>query len=165
MERIVQQKENEILEKERLRLELLKKDREILTISLQISQQKEDFADVRSEIDKILSKDKPDKIFLSVQELKTSINAKIRLSEDWGDIKLHFEKVHPDFFASLKSEFKNLTHNDLKLCVYSKLRFSTKEISRMLNIKPRSVQVSRYRLKKKMNIPEDIIFDDFIEER
>jgi len=164
-ERISQQQEKEKLEKKRLKLELLEKDREILTNVLQISQQKEDFTNVRSEIEKILSKDNSDKVLDSFQELNTIITAKIKLSDDWEHIKIHFEKVHPDFFSRLKSEFQGLTQNDLKLCAYSKLRFSSKEISRLLNINPRSVQVSRYRLKKKMNIPEDINFDDFIEER
>ena len=164
-ERISQQKEKEILDKKKLKLKLLEKDREILTHILQINQQKEVLTDVRTEIDEIIHNYKPEEIQSSVAQLKSSINTRINLSDDWKQIKLHFEKIHPNFFSSLKTDFPDLTLNDLKYCAYSKLRFSSKEISRIMNINPRSVQVSRYRLKKKMNIPEEINFNDYIEAR
>ena len=45
--------------------------------------------------------------------------------------------------------------NEKRLCAYIKLNLSTKDISRMLHVEEKSVQMARYRLKKKMNIPAD----------
>jgi len=161
-ERLLQQKEKEKLEKQRLEIVLDEKHREILTHAIQINQQKEVLTTVQSEIVGIIKLEDPLEIINSVKQLASEIKTKIDLSDDWQQIKLHFEKVHPEFFNRLKTDFSDLTINELKLCAYTKLKFSSKEISRLLNINPSSVQMSRYRLKKKMNIPEEVNFNDFI---
>jgi tetratricopeptide (TPR) repeat protein len=161
-ERLLQQKEKEKLEKQRLEIELDEKHREILTHALQINQQREVLTTVQSEIVDIVKLADPREIINSVKQLTSEIKTKIDLSDDWQQIKIHFEKVHPEFFSRLKADFPNLTTNEMKLCAYTKLKFSSKEISRLMNINPASVQMSRYRLKKKMNIPEEVNFNDFI---
>ncbi len=161
-ERLFQQKEKEKLEKQRLEIVLDEKHREILTHAIQINQQKEVLTSVQSEIVGIIKLEDPLEIINSVKQLTSEIKTKIDLSDDWQQIKLHFEKVHPEFFNRLKIDFPDLTINELKLCAYTKLKFSSKEIGRLININPSSVQMSRYRLKKKMNIPEEVNFNDFI---
>jgi len=42
------------------------------------------------------------------------------------------------------------------------MNFKGKEIIRLLNINPQRVPVARYRLKRKMNLPEAVNFKDFI---
>jgi DNA-binding CsgD family transcriptional regulator len=116
---------------------------------------------IQSEIGQIIEL-KVQTILSSLEKLNTQIKTKLNLSDDWDQIKIHFEKVHPDFFTRIKEDYPDLTVNDLKLCAYSKLKFSNKEIGRLLNINASSVQVSRYRLKKKMNISEETNFEDFI---
>ena len=41
----------------------------------------------------------------------------------------------------------------MKLCVYTKLNLSTKEIANLMNISVRSVEMARYRLRKRLNLP------------
>ena len=143
-------------------MKLDEKHREILTHAIQINQQKEVLTSVQSEIINIIKLEEPEKIINSLKQLTSEVKTRIDLSDDWYQIKLHFEKVHPEFFQKLISEFPGLTVNELKLCAYTKLKFSNKEIGRLLNINSSSVQVSRYRLKKKINFPEEVNFDDFI---
>ena len=45
-----------------------------------------------------------------------------------------------------------LTNNDLRLCAYLRLNLSSKDISPLLNISLSSVEIKRYRLRKKMNL-------------
>ena len=45
-----------------------------------------------------------------------------------------------------------LTPNDLRLCAYLRLNLSSKEIAPLLNISVRSVEIKRYRLRKKMDL-------------
>jgi uncharacterized membrane protein len=161
-ESLIQQKERERLEKQNLELQLDEKHREILTHVMQINQQKEVLTSVQSEINNIIKLEKPDRIMDSVKQLNADIKTRLDLSDDWDQIKLHFEKVHPEFFNRIKNDYPQLTVYDLKICSYAKLKFTNKEISRLLNINTSSVQVSRYRLKKKMNIAEEVNFDDFI---
>ena len=156
------EKEKDALAKQKLELELHEKHREILTHSLQINQQKEVFSGINSKLVNILKLEDPLKIKQSVNLLNAEVKASVDLSDDWAQIKLHFEKVHPQFFITLKNEYPGLSNNELKLCAYVKLKFSNKEISRLLNVNSASIHVARFRLKKKMNLPEEISFDEFI---
>jgi tetratricopeptide (TPR) repeat protein len=164
-ERLLQQKEKEQLEKQKLELTLDEKYREILTHTLQINQQREVLTSIQSEITDIIKLEDAQEIINSVKLFNSEIKSRIDLSDDWQQIKLHFEKVHPDFFDKLKSDFPELTTHELKMCAFTKLKFSSKEIGRLININPKSVQMLRYRVRKKMNIPEDVNFNDFITER
>ena len=55
-----------------------------------------------------------------------------------------------------------LTSNDLRLCAYLRLNLSSKEIAPLLNISPRSVEVKRYRLRKKMDLKHESSLTDYI---
>jgi len=156
------EKEKDALEKQKLELQLHEKQREILTHSMQIYQQKEVLSNIGSKLNIILEQQEPVKIKSSVKILNDEVKTSIGLSDDWEQIKLHFEKVHPLFFKTLKDEYPELSVNDLKLCAYTKLKFSNKEISRLLNINSSSVHIARYRLKKKLKMPEESNFDEFI---
>ena len=67
-----------------------------------------------------------------------------------------------DFIKELKTKYPKLTPNDLKLCTYLRLNLSSKEIAPLLNISVRSVEISRYRLRKKMGLPTEINLVDHI---
>jgi len=75
---------------------------------------------------------------------------------NWDDFKLHFEKVHPDFFTKLGNAYPSLSQTDNKHCAYIRMKLNTKEIARLLGISATSVQMARFRLKKKMNLGKDI---------
>ncbi|MGC9345044.1 MAG: helix-turn-helix transcriptional regulator, partial [Bacteroidales bacterium] len=70
--------------------------------------------------------------------------------------KTYFEEVHEEFFKRLKEKHPNLTPRDLNLCAYIKMNLSNKEIASLLNISTRGVEISRYRLRKKLDLLRDI---------
>ncbi len=94
----------------------------------------------------------------TIAELKKMIKI---LSEDdnmakeWEGFAKHFDKVHSDFLAELKDKHPAITPNELKLCAYLRMNLSTKEIAQLLNITVRGVEISRYRLRKKLQIPSE----------
>jgi DNA-binding CsgD family transcriptional regulator len=67
-----------------------------------------------------------------------------------------------NFLKKIKSIHPALTSNDLRLCAYLRLNLSSKEIAPLLNISPRSVEVKRYRLRKKMDLPHEANLSDYI---
>ena len=102
----------------------------------------------------------------AVAEIKKMIKA---LSEDdnmdkeWDNFSKHFDKVHSDFLIALKELHPTITPNELKLSAYLRMNLSTKEIAQLMNISVRGVEISRYRLRKKLSIPtEDSLFDYLI---
>ncbi|MFK8058944.1 MAG: helix-turn-helix transcriptional regulator [Polaribacter sp.] len=64
----------------------------------------------------------------------------------------NFEKLYPNFNQTLYKITPNLTANELKLSAFLRLNLSSKEISKLLNINPESVNKARYRLRKKLQL-------------
>jgi DNA-binding CsgD family transcriptional regulator len=64
--------------------------------------------------------------------------------------------VHSNFIEDLKEKHPAITGNELKLCAYLRMNLSTKEIAQLMNISVRGVEISRYRLRKKLGIASEI---------
>jgi len=84
---------------------------------------------------------------------------------DWDVFEKSFNESHGNFFKKLKADYPTLVPNDLKLCAYLRLNMSSKEIASLLNITTRGVEIRRYRLRKKLNLPTDKNLSEFLLER
>ncbi|MFN5136350.1 MAG: helix-turn-helix transcriptional regulator, partial [Chitinophagaceae bacterium] len=67
-----------------------------------------------------------------------------------------------DFVKQLKEVHPNLTGNELKLCTYLRMNLSTKEIAQLMNISVRGVEISRYRLRKKLGLGSEVSLFDYL---
>lgn len=100
-----------------------------------------------------------------VGELKNVIkiiNKNLNASDDWKLFEEAFNNADKDFLKEIKGRHPSLTSNDLRLCAYLRLNLSSKEIAPLLNISPRSVEVKRYRLRKKMDLPHEDSLTNYI---
>ena len=73
-----------------------------------------------------------------------------------------FNNADKDFLKKVKSIHPSLTSNDLRLCAYLRSNLSSKEIAPLLNISSRSVEVKRYRLRKKMDLSHEANLTNYI---
>ena len=77
---------------------------------------------------------------------------------------IYFDQVHNNFLSNIKAKFPELSSTDLKLCAYLRLNLSSKEIAQLMNISLKGVEISRYRIRKKLNLlPEVNLYDFLIE--
>jgi DNA-binding CsgD family transcriptional regulator len=90
------------------------------------------------------------------------IDKNLNNTDDWKFFQEAFNNADKDFLKKVKSIHPSLTPNDLKLCAYLRLNLSSKEIAPLLNISPKSVEVKRYRLRKKMELPHDYSLTNYI---
>ena len=90
------------------------------------------------------------------------IDSNLNNTDDWNLFEEAFNNADQDFLKKIKSEHPTLTSNDLRLCAYLRLNLSSKEIAPLLNISSRSVEVKRYRLRKKMNLAHDANLANYI---
>ncbi|MFK8268232.1 coiled-coil domain-containing protein [Capnocytophaga cynodegmi] len=75
-----------------------------------------------------------------------------------------FQDIHPDFFNKLSEISDNkLTSLDLKYCAYMYLKLSTKEIATAFNVEPKSIRMSKYRIKQKLNLEKEDSLEDFLQ--
>ncbi len=88
----------------------------------------------------------------SLIKLEKEIGNTLELQEDWEQFKYHFNQVHGDFLTRIRTEFNDLSANDQKLCAFLRLNLNTKEISNIMCISLRGVEIARYRLRKKLNL-------------
>jgi len=91
------------------------------------------------------------------------ISRETNLDDDWKKFKLHFEKVHPEFFTKLKKQYPALSQRELKHCAYIQIGLNVKEVAQVLDISAKGVEMARYRIKKKMEICEGRKLSDFIQ--
>lgn len=87
----------------------------------------------------------------AVQKVITDLNSNLQ-PELLDEFKLRFQHIHEDFYTVLKEKFPNLSPSELRLCAFLKLNLSTKEISEITNISPKSIEMARTRLRKKLNL-------------
>ena len=81
-----------------------------------------------------------------------NINKNINNDDDWNFFEEAFNNADQDFLKKIKDIHPKLTPNDLRLCAYLRLNLSSKEIASLLNISSKSVEIKRYRLRKRMNL-------------
>jgi DNA-binding CsgD family transcriptional regulator len=92
----------------------------------------------------------------------TTLHQKMSFSHEMDDFYLKAEKVHNDFPAKINVRFPDLTEQEKRLTILLRVGFSSKEISSIMNISPKSVEISRYRLRKKLNIDNKVNLTNFI---
>jgi len=73
-----------------------------------------------------------------------------------------FSNIDPEFFKKLSAINSKLTPLDLKHCAFIKMNLDNYELKRVLNVEMKSIQMTRYRLKKKLKLTEDDSLREFI---
>ncbi|MFA5646857.1 MAG: hypothetical protein WC951_00990 [Bacteroidales bacterium] len=83
-------------------------------------------------------------------------------TEEWMNAMKSLKLSEQGYFKKLLDKYPELTNNDLRLCSYLRMNFSTKEIARLLNISTRAVEIGRYRLRKKIDLNHDENLTEFL---
>ena len=91
----------------------------------------------------------------SVKKIVEIIDRNLKQNDDWELFKEAFNNADREFLKKLEQAHPNLTPNDIRLCSYLRLNLSSKEMAQLLNISTRSVEIKRYRLRKKLNLMHD----------
>ncbi|GLR20178.1 helix-turn-helix transcriptional regulator [Portibacter lacus] len=73
------------------------------------------------------------------------------------------DKLSDAFYSRLHSKFPDLSKTEKRLCSLIRLNIDSRNIAIVQNITLSSLNKSRYRLRKKMNLAKDEELDDFIQ--
>ncbi len=149
------------IENEKNRAEVELKTKELASHAMQITQKNESLYDIKEQLKHISNKVNPD-AQKYLQKLIKNIERNTNQKEDWEKFEGYFDQVYEDFTKRIREKYPHLTPNDIKLCAYLRMNLSTKEIAPLLNISIRGVEVSRYRLRKKLNLSKTDNLIDFM---
>ena len=95
--------------------------------------------------------------------IRAEIKENIQHDDIWQDFEGNFDIVYNDFLKRLGEKYPNLTINDKKMCTYLKMNLSSKEIAPLLNMTVRSIEMTRYRLRKKLGLSREDNLTEFLQ--
>ena len=68
-----------------------------------------------------------------------------------------------DFFERLEKHFPSLGELDKQLCAYCLANLSSKDIAIIRGVEPKTIEMARYRLRRKLSIPRDTTIHQFLQ--
>jgi len=143
------------LKNEKLQGEIFSKTRELSVSTMNIINKNELLRTIKDELTMVKDETK-------IKPVIKIINKNIANTGDWELFQEAFNNADSDFLKKVKSLHTSLSPNDLRLCAYLRLNLSSKEIAPLLNISVRSVEIKRYRLRKKMDLPHENSLVEYI---
>ncbi|CAM4176154.1 triple tyrosine motif-containing protein [Gillisia hiemivivida] len=141
-----------LLEQEKLKTQLKSKSKELASYAALMAKKEDMVNEIEKEILKSNIKKENKKLYSKLMDIKEQQS---NSQNDWALFDRNFNEVHDDFFKNLQQKFPDLTPKDLKMCAYLIMNLSSKEIAPLVGITYRSVELHRYRLRKKFNLPKN----------
>jgi DNA-binding CsgD family transcriptional regulator len=151
------------IENEKLEGEIAFKNRELASATMHLVQKGKMMLKLQDELNKLLRKyQTTPQLHREIQRILNIVANDNQLDEDWRQFAYHFDQVYIDFQKRLQALYPQLSPNDLKLCSYLRMNLTSKEIASLMNISLRGVEASRYRLRKKLNLPTEANLIEYI---
>jgi AraC family chitin signaling transcriptional activator len=133
------------IENNKLQDDIEGKNRELAISTMSMIKKNQFLSKIKLDLKKI---EPTENVFSVIKMIDRNLNNK----DDWKFFEEAFNNADKDFLKKVKDTHPSLTNNDLRLCAYLRLNLSSKDISPLLNISLSSVEIKRYRLRKKMNL-------------
>ncbi|MBF4470108.1 triple tyrosine motif-containing protein [Flavobacterium sp. HJJ] len=146
------EKEIEKLKNDKLQIQILAKDKELVTNSLQVVKKNKVLNGILQKVKEIDTKNLDEPMKFQVNKLNKSIVKEVNNDKSWKDLEKHIKNVHFDFLKRLKEKYPTISPRELDLSTYLLMNMSTKEIAEIMNISIGGVELARYRLRKKLGL-------------
>jgi len=154
------------LEEEKLKSELKFKTEELTRSTLNILRKNEILLDIKKaalSISHSIQDENLVNIRRKTLNLINKIDTNIEHDNDFQVFQDNFDSIHEDFFVRLDEIAPDLNKKDKMLCAYIRMDLLSKEIAPLLNISLRGVEISRYRLRKKLNLSKEDNLASFLQ--
>ncbi|MCB0638615.1 MAG: hypothetical protein KDC54_18420, partial [Lewinella sp.] len=150
------------LRNENLRADIQHKNAQLASSTMHLVQKSETLQGIKQELEKLLQGKVNSDEKRKIRQLVHTLEDDIRLDNMWEQFDTYFDQVHGNFLQNLREAYPNLTPKDQRLCAYLRMNLSTKEIAPLMNISVRGVEISRYRLRKKLDLDTSTNLTDFL---
>jgi DNA-binding CsgD family transcriptional regulator len=157
----IEKNEKEIvkLQNEKLENEVLSKTKELASTSMQLMENSGALTKLRVELSKL---DLGDEEGGDLKKITSLLKDVEKNTAHWDQFASHFDELNDGFLHRLKARHPALSRNDLKVCAYLRLNFTSKQIAQLQNISVRGVEIHRYRIRKKMGIETEVSTSDYL---
>ena len=131
------------------------KHRELLSLALNIVEQQEYLTYIHNKLKETQKVQDITEVNKRINDLLISIKQKMRSTDLVESFYVKIEQLHQNFTRRLVDKFPDLSEKEQRLVKLLRLGLSSKEISPLLNISLKSVEISRYRLRKKLKLDKE----------
>jgi len=142
--------------------ELKFRQNEMVTMAMSIIHKNEFLNSLKEEVIKIKANIRDHETRLGLNKLSLMITQDLSIDRDREKFQMHINEQNSNFIHRLSDSFSTMTDNEKRLASLLRLNLSSKEIASILNISPKSVEMNRYRLRKKLKVDPKINLSDFI---
>ncbi len=148
--------------KNRLESELDMKSYELMLTMRHLIRQNEIMTELNEQI--ILLKEQSSKLPQKlIREMERIIRSGLNTQTvEWKNALNSLKLSQQGFNRQMLDKYPTLTPNDLRLCSYLRMNFTTKEIAKILNISGRAVEIARYRLRRKLQLDNSVNLTEFL---
>lgn len=161
-ERLEEQQKMHQLKNELLETELHNKNNELTLQTSVLVKKNQSMQSLLDELERqkeIMGDRYPNKLY---SKMKVLIDENLNSQADWVAFETYFNSAHQHFIERLRTQYTELTTGDLRICCLLRMNLSTKEIASLLNISVRSVELRRYRLRKRLALDGEENLVDFL---
>jgi DNA-binding CsgD family transcriptional regulator len=156
--------EETISKQQDLDKELKFRQSEMVTMAMSIIQKNEFLNELKKEIVQSKTAVKDPEHRLAFNKLSLMITQNLSIDRDREKFQMFINQQHSNFLHRLSESFPGITENEKRLAALLRLNLSSKEIASILNISPKSVEMNRYRLRKKLQVSSKVNLSEFIRE-
>ncbi len=140
------------LTNENLQAEIKHKSEDLASTAMNLLQKKSFLGKLSAELNKLISLYKDQVDTSEIRKILRQLKSDEKLDEEWEKFSIQVKNVQSEFLNALKKVYPDLNSNELKLCAYLRMNLSSKEIAQLFSISVRGVEISRYRLRKKLKL-------------
>lgn len=146
------------LKSEQLELDIKHKSSELSNTAMNVIRKNEMLANISGMLDKLKDKVAEDdnrRLHKEIDKIKGLIKENVSHDDDWKKFNQNFDIVYADFTKRLAGLHPDLTLSERRLCCYLKIGLASKDIAPIFSISPKSVEMNRYRLRKKLGLERE----------
>ena len=148
-----EEKREEMLRMKATELEQLvtRKQQELTASALAFMETNQLIGEVQQQLQSLMSV-LPKRLQGVLKELINRVQSRHNFKKNWDAFEYRFRETHPGFIRVLTERHPGLTPAELRVCALLKISLSSKEIAGVLSVTPKSVDIYRYRVRKKFGL-------------
>jgi len=139
---------------QKVQLQLEYQRRELVTKSMDLIEKQKFMEEMLDQL-KHLAKSSDSERHAKTRALVKKLTALISYNHVWEEFEKWFTKIHTGYIKTLREHYPTLSAREIKVCVLLRLNLMSKEIASIMNIEPASVDIHRYRIRKKIGLGKD----------
>lgn len=149
--------ENLELDNERLKKDLEFKEKEVNLHAQYLLKKKEVISDTLQQVE---NSEKEGKV---IEEILSEVKKNIEVTT-MNELEILLQSIHESFYENLYKKHPALTANERRLCTFIRLNLSSKDISAILGLQVKSVEMARSRLRSKLGLKREDNLSAYLQE-